>query len=106
MKKLLKKWFGKAADPVLEKYNIVLVDDSDKICDALGLTAKRIKELHPLLMDSLKTSRSTGHAMETFSKHCKHPNEIAFFCFIIGYHHSVTSQVATFLNLNKHGKNE
>lgn len=78
--------FVELAPTSLDKTTVAeIYEDSNMIHSALGITHERYLELVDITNSALQSTKTISAAMESLSKKCKHPNELAFCSMMIGH---------------------
>ena len=68
-----------------QNLKVLIIDDADKtITGTLGITPERRDELYAIVKKAYVSDNITNILTEV-SEHVKHPNELAFVCFLIGH---------------------
>ena len=65
---------------------VVIYPEASSLSECLGITDKRTDQLIGAIKESVKKDDTIGGAMVLLSKECKHPNELAACCFVLGSH--------------------
>lgn len=91
MKNRIKRAFnilmGKG-EPLSEMPCVVRIidDNGEEMSDQLGVSRERAEELSFLVEDIIAVAVDPAEVMARVSHECKHPNELALLCYVIGFY--------------------